>query len=93
MALVRSSTRRWFESEWKWLKVLPNMVTFNDAEDSTWRIHLFGWIGDHSPRHVHVYRDGELVVKWDLDNWAPMKDSANARLLKILTVLVQEGKL
>ena len=26
------------------------------------------WIGDHSPRHVHVYRDGKLVVKWDLDN-------------------------
>jgi hypothetical protein len=31
--------------------------------------HVFlGWVGDHSPRHVHVYRDGKLVVKWDLDN-------------------------
>jgi hypothetical protein len=19
------------------------------------------WVGDHSPRHVHVYRDGKLV--------------------------------
>jgi len=25
------------------------------------------WVGDHPPRHVHVYRDGELVAKWDLD--------------------------
>jgi hypothetical protein len=25
------------------------------------------WIGDHSPRHVHVYRDGKLVLKWNLD--------------------------
>lgn len=24
------------------------------------------WKGDHAPRHVHVYRDGKLVVKWDL---------------------------
>jgi hypothetical protein len=21
------------------------------------------WIGDHSPRHVHVYRDGKLILK------------------------------
>ena len=26
------------------------------------------WKGDHPPRHVHVYRDGTLIVKWDLDN-------------------------
>ena len=26
------------------------------------------WIGDHSPRHVHVYRDGKLVAKWDLED-------------------------
>jgi hypothetical protein len=26
------------------------------------------WKGDHSPYHVHVYRDGTLVVKWDLEN-------------------------
>ena len=29
--------------------------------------------GDHPPRHVHVYRDGKLVVKWDLDNRNAMK--------------------
>ena len=30
------------------------------------------WIGDHTPRHVHVYRDGKLIVKWDLEQWVPM---------------------
>ena len=35
------------------------------------------WKGDHSPRHVHVYRDGKLVVKWDLDNKVPMKGVAS----------------
>src|SRR5436309_8220970 len=28
---------------------------------------VFTWKGDHPPRHVHVYRDGKLIVKWDLD--------------------------
>ena len=31
------------------------------------------WIGDHSPRHVHVYRDTKLIVKWDLENWQAME--------------------
>ena len=34
---------------------------------------FMAWKGDHPPRHVHVYRDGKLVVKWDLDNRKPMK--------------------
>ena len=25
------------------------------------------WKGDHGPRHVHVYKDSKLVVKWDLE--------------------------
>jgi hypothetical protein len=52
-----------------------------------------GWIGDHSPRHVHVYRDGKLVVKWDLDAWQPMKGRAGARVERLLRELVEEGKL
>jgi hypothetical protein len=52
-----------------------------------------GWIGDHSPRHVHVYRDGTLVVKWDLDAWQPMKGRAGARVERLLRELVEEGKL
>ena len=41
---------------------------------------FLGWVGDHSPRHVHVYRDGQLVVKRDLDNWQPMKGHASRRI-------------
>ena len=54
---------------------------------------FLGWVGDHSPRHVHVYRDGTLVVKWDLDNWQPMKGQASARIRRLLNELVEEGKL
>ncbi|GMU77261.1 MAG: hypothetical protein AMXMBFR46_00620 [Acidimicrobiia bacterium] len=54
---------------------------------------FLSWVGDHSPRHVHVYRDGVLVVKWDLDNWQPMKGAATARIERLLSELVEEGRL
>lgn len=54
---------------------------------------FIAWIGDHSPRHVHVYRDGQLVVKRDLDNWQPMKGQASARVVQLLKELAQEEKL
>jgi hypothetical protein len=51
------------------------------------------WIGDHSPRHVHVYRDGKLIVKWDLDHWQAMKGEAPARVVRLIEELVKEKKL
>lgn len=36
--------------------------------------HLFvTWKGDHSPRHVHIYRGKHLIAKWDLDNGRVME--------------------
>lgn len=49
------------------------------------------WKSDHPPRHVHVYRDGKLVVKWDLDNEKPMKGKASRRVLKLIEQLAGEG--
>jgi hypothetical protein len=54
---------------------------------------FIAWIGDHSPRHVLVYRDGKLVVKWDLDNWQAMKGHTTARITRLLRELVEEGTL
>jgi hypothetical protein len=51
------------------------------------------WKGDHAPRHVHVYRDGELVVKWDLENGKPMKGHATARVIEMIRTLQAEGLL
>ncbi len=51
------------------------------------------WVCDHPPRHVHVYRDGRLVVKWDLDRGLAMEGSAPARVRKLLAELVEEGLL
>jgi len=51
------------------------------------------WTSDHGPRHVHVYRDGQLVVKWDLERGKAMKGEATARLRKLLDRLVVNGVL
>jgi hypothetical protein len=51
------------------------------------------WKGDHSPRHVHVYRNGRLVVKWDLDNRMAMKGKISARVLELLKEIQSEGLL
>ncbi len=51
------------------------------------------WKSDHAPRHVHVYREGKFVVKWDLDNWKPMKGKASPALLDLIAALVAEGVL
>ena len=51
------------------------------------------WKGDHPPRHVHVYRDGKLIVKWDLDNQKPMKGAATRRILELISELEAEGLL
>jgi len=51
------------------------------------------WKGDHPPRHVHVYRDGKLVVKWDLDSKKAMKGAATSRIVKLIADLELEGLL
>lgn len=51
------------------------------------------WKGDHSPYHVHIYRDGRLVVKWDLDNGQVMKGNASAKILKLIHELQEENSL
>lgn len=51
------------------------------------------WKGDHSPRHVHVYRDDVLIVKWDLDHNLPMKGKATRKVLVLIKELDREGLL
>ena len=54
---------------------------------------FLAWKGDHGPRHVHVYKDSKLVVKWDLDRGIAMKGSAPKRLRDLVRELQNEGVL
>ncbi|MCC6810949.1 MAG: hypothetical protein IT381_26200 [Deltaproteobacteria bacterium] len=50
------------------------------------------WIGDHG-HHVHVYKDGKQVLKWDLGEAKAISGKSNARLAKIIGELQAEGRL
>jgi hypothetical protein len=49
--------------------------------------------GDHDPWHVHIFRDGKEVAKWNLEGWVLMNGSINKKILKLIRELVNEGKL
>jgi hypothetical protein len=57
------------------------------------QLHFVTWKGDHSPRHVHVYRDGRLVLKWNFEARLPMSGKPTARILAIIAQLEKEGVL
>ncbi|MGA2060112.1 MAG: DUF4160 domain-containing protein [Thermoguttaceae bacterium] len=54
---------------------------------------FLSWAGDHGPRHVHVYEDKKLIVKWDLEHGVAMKGKATGKILKLIAELQQEGRL
>jgi len=51
------------------------------------------WKGDHGPEHVHVFRDGRLVVKWDLEYGKVMAGKPSRRVVEAIEELVREGLL
>lgn len=51
------------------------------------------WETDHAPKHVHVYLDSRLLVKWDLEKNQAIIGYAGARIRRLIRELVREGKL
>ena len=54
---------------------------------------FYTWIGDHAPRHVHIYEDDRLICKWDLELKRVLEGAINSRILKALIELEEEKKL
>lgn len=54
---------------------------------------FISWKSDHPPRHVHVYREGKFIVKWDLDNRRPMRGAASREILELIDALQSDGRL
>ena len=54
---------------------------------------FISWIGDHPPRHVHVYRKERLILKFDLVNRRVMVGRANRKIMTLLKELESEGRL
>lgn len=51
------------------------------------------WVGDHEPKHIHVFRDDELILKWDALDRKPILGVPGARLKRLLDELEAKGRL
>ena len=51
------------------------------------------WVGDHPPRHIHIYQRGKLVAKYDLESREVMKGRVSSKLRKVIAQLQREGVL
>lgn len=52
------------------------------------------WVGDHPPRHVHVFKDRKLLAKIELDeDLSLMEGRRTKRMMKILKALIKQGLL
>lgn len=49
--------------------------------------------GDHDPRHVHVFKNGEQVGKWDLEHNQVMEGNINRQVQRMIDELQKEGRL
>ena len=52
---------------------------------------FLAWVGDHTPRHVYVYRKRKLVLKWDLENKKAMTGAPSRKVLELINQLESEG--
>jgi hypothetical protein len=55
----------------------------------------FSWIGDHRPRHVHVYDDdANFITRMNLETMQPMDvPNVDKRIVDLIRDLQSEGRL
>ena len=51
------------------------------------------WIGDHDPRHVHIFKDEKEIVKVSLPDCRVVSGRMTRRLRRILEELIAEESL
>ena len=51
------------------------------------------WMGDHDPKHVHVYKDGREVAKVVIPSLRLLSGKMNKKLKKIIKELLKENKI
>ncbi len=49
------------------------------------------YLYDHEPRHVHVFEDGQRLLKFNIDEWSIMEGKMTSKARKALETLKEEG--
>jgi hypothetical protein len=73
--------------------VLLIIVVFR--EECLGRVKIGGyliewWIGDHWPKHIHIYKDGKQVAKVRIPEMIVLTGRLNKKLRKIIQILIKE---
>ncbi len=51
------------------------------------------YLTDHDPPHVHVFKDGKRILKFDIESWQVMEGKMTSNARKALEELRREGVL
>lgn len=51
------------------------------------------WIGDHWPKHVHIYKDGKEIAKVEVPSQRVLTGKLNRQIKKILKELIEDKML
>ncbi len=51
------------------------------------------YLTDHDPPHVHVFKDGKRILKFDIESWRMMEGKMTSNARKALEALRREGVL
>ena len=54
---------------------------------------FISWVEDHDPKHVHVFKEGKEVVKWNLEARGAIEGKATNKIKNLIAELLREGKL
>ena len=56
---------------------------------------FIGWIGDHQPRHVHVFdKNGRLISRVNLETMRPMDiPKIESKIVELIRELQREGQI
>ncbi len=76
------------------MKLMTNRI-INDTMGKIRRGNLIfvTWIGDHAPRHVHIFKRNKLLLKFDLERRKVIEGKINRRILRLIETLIEEGLL
>jgi len=51
------------------------------------------WMGDHYPKHVHIYKNGKEIAKIQIPEFLVLKGKMTNKLKKVLQELVKKGEI
>lgn len=53
------------------------------------------WLGDHYPKHVHIFKDGKFYAKIEIPSMKLLEEKKKvpAKIIKVIEKLVEKGAL